>query len=53
MQVCAKCQKPFIEGEQVIMKCLASFHRFVEGIHAIDVTEELSLVHEGCDEDDE
>lgn len=52
-QLCMRCQKPFIDGERVSMKCLASYHKFVDGVHAIDVVEERALTHEVCDEDDD
>lgn len=51
-QECMRCKKEFVEGEYVVMKCLASYHKFVDGMHALDVIEEKELVHEGCDEDE-
>lgn len=53
MQLCMRCQKPFINGEHVIVKCLASFQKFVDGMHAIDIIEEREIQHEGCEEEDD
>ncbi len=49
-QACMACQKEFINGENVIVKCLASYQKFVDGMHAIDVIEEIEIIHEGCDD---
>ena len=53
MQLCSSCDKPFIEGERIVTKCLASYHKFVDGMHAVDIIEELDIKHEGCAEEDE
>lgn len=51
MQVCMACQKAFTEGAPVIVKCRAVFVPFVDGMHGVDIVEELTICHEACEED--
>lgn len=52
MQKCMKCQEQFLGGERVVVKCIASYERFVDGMHKLYIEEEQTIVHEGCDDDD-
>jgi hypothetical protein len=52
-QACMKCQKEILPGEMVMVKCLARYDKFVDGIHAVDIIEEKEIVHEGCAEQDD